>query len=72
LEIFTDMNGAMLTMTPAHVPATPAFEAKMRHFVDVCLGGRYNEVPCEHGMMVQEMIEAMYTSAERGREVVIG
>ncbi len=64
-QIFTDHGGYMMTMTPAHLPEQHPFEYKMRHFVDVARGARYNEVPPEHGLMVQQMIDAVYASAER-------
>jgi predicted dehydrogenase len=43
----------------------------MRHFVDVARGVRPSEVPPEHGLMVQQMLDAVYESAEKGREVEI-
>jgi hypothetical protein len=32
---------------------------------------RYNEVPPEHGLMVQQIVDAVYESAGKGREVDI-
>jgi predicted dehydrogenase len=43
----------------------------MRHFVEVCRDGRTNEIPPEHAMMVQKILDGVYASAEQGREVVI-
>jgi predicted dehydrogenase len=70
-QIFTDQNGYMMTLSPAHVGETHPFEYKMRHFVDVARGVRHNEVPPEHGLMVQQMLDAVYESAEKGREVSV-
>jgi predicted dehydrogenase len=70
-QIFTDQAGHMVNLTPAHLTGTHPFEYKMRHFIEVARGVRYNEVPPEHGLMVQEMIDAIYESAEAGREVQI-
>ena len=70
-QIFADQNGYMMTMTPAHLPEVEPFAYKMRHFVEVARGQRYNEVPPEHGLMVQQMLDAVYASAERGGEVLI-
>jgi predicted dehydrogenase len=61
----------MMTMTPAHVGGPHPFEYKMRHFVEVCHHLRHNEAPPEHGVMVQKMLDAVYESAEKGREVAI-
>ena len=70
-QIFTDQHGYMVNVTPAHLPETHPFEYKMRHFVEVARGVRYNEVPPEHGLMVQQMLDAVYASAAAGREVRI-
>ena len=71
-HLFADHGGYMMNMTPARVGQMHPFEYKMRHFVDVARGVRHNEVPPEHGLMVQQMIDAVYASAEKGREVTIG
>jgi predicted dehydrogenase len=70
-QIFTDQAGHMVNLAPAHLSQTHPFEYKMRHFVEVARGVRYNEVPPEHGVRVQEIIDAIYASAEAGREVEI-
>jgi predicted dehydrogenase len=70
-QLFTDVGGFMMTSTPAHLSETQPFEYKMRHFVEVARGVRYNEVPPEHGLMVQQMLDAIYESAAKGREVTV-
>jgi predicted dehydrogenase len=67
-KVFTDQHGYMMTSTPAHLPEAHPFEYKMKHFVEVSRGQRYNEVPPEAGVMVQKMLEAMYASAASGGE----
>jgi predicted dehydrogenase len=69
--IFTDNAGMMLNCTPMFVPKIEIFPHKMRHFVDVCLNDRKCEAPAEHGLMVQKMLDAIYASAESGKEVKI-
>jgi predicted dehydrogenase len=71
-HLFADQAGYMMNMTPARVGSMHPFEYKMRHFVDVARGVRFNEVPPEHGLMVQQMLDAVYESAAQGREVEIG
>jgi predicted dehydrogenase len=71
-QLFTDFNGYMMTSAPAHLPDMHPFEYKMRHFADVARGRRYNESPPEHGLMVQQMLDALYASAAGGREVSVG
>ena len=69
--IFQDHGGYMMSMTPNFVPKLDVFEYKMKHFVEVCRDGRPNESTGEHGLMVQKMLDAIYASAEAGREVEI-
>jgi len=69
--IFTDHGGYMMNMTAQHLGTWDHFEQKMRHFVDVCRDHKHNEIPAEHGLMVQKMIDAIYHSAEVRHEVPI-
>ncbi len=66
-----DEDGYMVDKTPAFLPKVDPFERKMRAFVDTALHGRPNEAPAEDGLMIQKMIDAIYASAEAGREVPI-
>jgi predicted dehydrogenase len=70
-QLFLDQGGYMMNMTAAHVGTWDHFEYKMRHFVEVCRDGRTNEIPPEHALMVQKILDGVYASAEQGREVVI-
>ena len=70
-QIFTDHGGYMTNSTATVVGQWDHFEYKMQHFVEVCRDGRANEVPGEHGLMVQKMLDGIYASAEQGREVRI-
>ena len=70
-QIFTDHGGYQMNMTPGWIGKWDVFEYKMKHFVDVCREGRENEAPGEHGLMVQKMLDAVYASAEKGKEVPI-
>ena len=71
-QIFTDMAGSMVNCTPAFIPKTKIFPYKMRSFVDVCLHGKEDESPGEHGLMVQKMLDGIYASAaQKGKEVAI-
>jgi predicted dehydrogenase len=70
-QIFTDMGGYMMNSEPAVIGNWDYFLYKMRHFVEVCRDGRENESPGEHGLMVQKMLDAVYASASKGREIEI-
>ncbi|MEO6434977.1 MAG: Gfo/Idh/MocA family oxidoreductase [Tepidisphaeraceae bacterium] len=70
-QIFTDHGGYQMNMAPGWIGKWDVFEYKMKHFVDVCRDGRLNESPGEHGLMVQKMLDGIYASSEKGREVGI-
>ena len=60
-----------MNMTPGWLGKWDVFEYKMKHFVDVCRDDRPNESPGEHGLLVQKMLDGIYASAEKGREIAI-
>ncbi|MEA2733551.1 MAG: hypothetical protein QOE14_2 [Humisphaera sp.] len=70
-QIFTDHGGYQMNMTPGWIGKWDPFDYKIKHFVDVCREDRKNESTGEHGLMVQKMLDGIYASAEKGREVVI-
>ncbi len=47
------------------------FQTKMRNFVDHALYNKPTLAPAEHGIMVQKMLDGLYASAAKGREVAI-
>ena len=69
-----DANDHMVSTKPDWLPSGPeanAFTRKMRNFVDHVLYGKPPMAPGEHGLMVQKMLDGIYQSAEKGREVAI-
>ena len=72
--IFRDDAGYMVNTTPAYVPSAgfgELFDAKVRDFVDYVLYDKPTLSPAEDGLAVQKMLDAIYESAEKGREVKI-
>ena len=72
--LFTDSNGHMVSIKPDWLPSGPAadhFGMKMRNFVDHVHYGKETMAPGEHGLMVQKMLDGIYESAAKGREVRI-
>jgi predicted dehydrogenase len=70
-QIFRDVDGYMMNMTPGFVGKADIWDEKMRHFVEVCRDGRKNESPGEHGLMVQKILDGVYAAADKGGEVPI-
>ena len=72
--LFSDDGGYMTNSAPHWLPSGPAadvFAQKMRNFVDHVLYDAATMAPAEHGLMVQKMLDGIYASADRGREVRI-
>ena len=72
--LFTDANDHMVSVKPDWLPtgaAADAFSKKMRNFVDHVHHGKETMAPGEHGLMVQKMLDGIYESAAKGREVRI-
>jgi predicted dehydrogenase len=61
----------MVDKSPAFLPADDCFARKMRNFVNTVLHGKPTEAPGEAGLMVQKMLDGIYESAEKGKEVAI-
>ncbi len=66
-----DRDGTMLDAKPGFLPPNQCFRIKMRNWVEVCLGRMEDPSPATHGLMIQKMLDALYLSAEKGREVAI-
>lgn len=69
-RVFTDWCGKMVNLEPKVMEKDEAFAAKMRNWI-AAIRGAENPSPGEDGVMVQKILDALYLSAERGREVAI-
>ncbi len=74
-QIHTDDFGYMVNITPGWLPRSQDFGSifalKMRDFVEHVLHDKPTTAPAEHGLLVQKMLDGIYASAERGKEVNI-
>ncbi|MEM8781426.1 MAG: Gfo/Idh/MocA family oxidoreductase [Planctomycetota bacterium] len=73
-ELFNDANGYMMNSQPAYLPKhgwTDYFRKKLGNFIDHLRTGSPMGAPAEHGLMLQQMLEAIYASAERGGQEVL-
>lgn len=73
--IYTDMNNYQMDMKPAYIAPGGFqifFDRKLRNFIDHVLYNKPSMAPAEHGLMVQQMLDAIYASAAKGgKEVLI-
>jgi predicted dehydrogenase len=68
VKVFTDMDGKMVNVTPAFLRNVDAFAVKMQSWIDA-IRGAANPSPGEDGLTVQKILDGIYESAEKGREV---
>jgi predicted dehydrogenase len=72
LTLYRTVNGAPQDIT-IELPKGPvAWDRIAAHFVECILDGTECSAPLRHGLMVQQMMEALLKSAKTGREVRLG
>jgi predicted dehydrogenase len=72
LTIFRTVDGATQDISithPLHGDKNAPWDKIADHFIECILDGVPCEAPLRHGLIVQEMMEALLTSAENGSEV---
>jgi predicted dehydrogenase len=69
-QVFTEQHGAQLDIR-LHPPALAARSA-MHDFAEAILAGRPHPAPGEEGLVVTELLDAIYASARRGEPVKVG
>ena len=68
-RMFFERNQTLVDATPAFLPAARMHEAEIRAFVQAVRNDTEVVVTGEQGLMVTEILDAIYRSAEEGREV---
>ena len=69
-EVYTEEGGNLFTKHLDNA-VTPA-PSSMHEFLNSLLEGRPPIATAEHGVKVQKILNALYASAEQGREIVLG
>lgn len=72
LTVYRTLNGAPVDSAVTLPPTPDVWERIAAHFVACILDGVPCEAPLRHGLIVQEMLEAVLQSAATGRETRIG
>ena len=70
LTVYLERDGVQLDVTP-EVPKPNPFEAEVAHFVECVLNKTKPLATAEQGVQLMAMMDAVYKSAESGREVKI-
>lgn len=71
LTLYRTLNGAPVDSTIALPKGPDVWERIAAHFIECILDGVPCQAPLRHGLIVQEMLEALLASAETGNELGI-
>lgn len=74
LEIYTELNGYMSNVqlkTPTALSFDGLFANEINHFVDCVMNGTECKSPAEDGIILMQILDAIYESARTGHEVII-
>lgn len=74
VEYFGDMNGTFVDIKPFGDSALSfdgLFNREINHFVESCLGNCECIAPAEDGVVLMQILDAIYESAKTGHEVII-
>ncbi len=71
LQIYTEAHGALVNITPSNLPEVRAHVEEVKHFVACVRGEATCLVQTSQVLDVQAVIDAIYQSAESGREVLL-
>ena len=69
LCIYKEMHGNLVDITPASLPEVKAHTQEIAHFISCVRGEQECQVVPEQVLDVQAILDAIYQSAETGREV---
>lgn len=70
-KIFREESGTLTDTAPVFLPTVGTHEAELRAFVNCILEDLPEPVPGEQGLMVTQILDAIYKSAETGKEVLM-
>lgn len=71
LRIFGEQHGALIDITPVHLPSWSSYEAEVRGFYDAIQNDTEPPVTGEQALDVMKILDAIYSSSEQDREVRI-
>jgi predicted dehydrogenase len=71
IQIFTEENGTLFDVTPVHLPEVKTHHREIELFIEAIRNDTEVPVPGEQALEVMKMLDAIYESSERDREVEI-
>ncbi len=70
-RLFREESGTLTDTTPTFLPQIPTVDAELRAFVQAIADDTPVAVPAEEALRVTRILDALYQSAETGREVLL-
>jgi predicted dehydrogenase len=71
LKMYKEEHQTLLDVTPVFLPEVGWHEAEIYDFVDAILNDKPVPVPGEEGLVVSQIIDAIYRSSEEGKEILL-
>ena len=72
IEIFTEQDRQLLNIVPANIPKVEsAHTLEVQAFVNAIREGKSSPVPCEQGLALNAIFDAIYKSSESGKEEAV-
>ncbi len=71
LTLFQEKHGTLVDITPVHLPKKGFHELELERFVNACLDGTQPISTPEQGVIIQQIINGLYESAEKGEAVKV-
>ncbi|MCK4590404.1 MAG: Gfo/Idh/MocA family oxidoreductase [Candidatus Latescibacteria bacterium] len=70
LKIYTEKQGGLVDLEPK-LPEVSGFDAEVAHFVECILKDKEPTATAEQALEITRILEALYKSAETGKEVIL-
>ncbi|WP_199614516.1 Gfo/Idh/MocA family protein [Paenibacillus alkalitolerans] len=69
--IYKDRHGTLIDIAPAYLPKVDAYHAEIGAFLNACRGEPTPLSTPEEGILVQQIVDAIYASADSGKPVTV-
>src|SRR5690625_1851674 len=69
LKIYQEKYGALLDVSPAYIQKRDVYSHEINHFVKSCLEGTIPLSTPEQGLIIQQIVDAIYESAQQGKAI---
>ncbi len=71
VKMFSEVNKTLIDMTPVHLPQVRTHEREIQLFIEAIREDKPVPIPAEEALMVTKILDGIYESSEKGKEVRI-